>query len=180
MKRLGILAAVLLGAGCPKPSEGPVDAAVEPDAGTAVDAGVVDAGPPVPTDLAFALDFLGVDGGVTTVLSSAVDAQIDPSRSVFIQFPVPLKDYRIRMFDDAEQVLPSDEEARAEDGGMSYRIVLVEPLKPGRSYTFSMDAELGHEITDMSGHGYADIRLGLRITGTPEAPPKKKPGKKHR
>ena len=72
----------------------------------------------------------------------------------------------------------SDEEARAEDGGMSYRIVLAAPLKSGRSYTLSVESELGHEITDFSGRGYRDVRVGLRVRGEPEAEPKKKPGKK--
>src|SRR5437879_6169014 len=96
-----------------------------------VDAGpppYVDAGPPAPTDLTFAIDFVGLDGGVSTVRSSESHAEIDPARVVLIQFPAPLKDYRVRMFDGAEAVLPSDEEARLEDGGMSYRIVLATAL----------------------------------------------------
>ena len=121
---------------------------------------------------------VALDGGVSSVLSTAGTAQIDSARSVFILFPTPLKDYRVRMFDGAEQVLASDEEARAEDGGMSYRIVLAAPLKPGRAYSFSVEAELGHEITDFSGRGYRDVRVGLRVRGEPEAEPKKKPGNK--
>ncbi len=170
----------MLLAGCP--DEKPyVDASVpEP---VIEDAGVVDAGPPIPTELAFAIDFFSTDGGVSTVQSSAATAQIDPAKEAFIQFPIPLKDYRIRMFDGAEQVLPSDEEARIEDGGMTYRIVLAAPLKPGRSYAFSVEAELGHEITDMSGRGYRDVRVALKVRGEPEPEPvsnKKKSGKKRR
>lgn len=180
VKRLGIVAAAMLLAGCP--DEKPyVDASVpEP---VIEDAGVVDAGPPIPTELAFAIDFFSTDGGVSTVQSSAATAQIDPAKEAFIQFPIPLKDYRIRMFDGAEQVLPSDEEARIEDGGMTYRIVLAAPLKPGRSYAFSVEAELGHEITDMSGRGYRDVRVALKVRGEPEPEPvsnKKKSGKKRR
>ena len=118
---------------------------------------------------------------MSSVLSTATSAEIEPARSVFIQFPTPLKDYRVRIFDGAEQVLASDEEARAEDGGMSYRIVLAAPLKPGRSYSFSVEAELGHEITDLVGRGYRDVRVGLKVRGEPEPEPsKKKPGKKRR
>jgi hypothetical protein len=179
VKRFGVLVSVMVLTGCP--DEKPIaDAGNAIDAGPAVDAGVVDAGPPVPTELTFAIDFLGLDGGVSTVQSTATTAQIHPSQSVFIQFPTPLKDYRVRMFDGAEQVLPSDEEARAEDGGLSYRIVLAEPLKPGRSYSFSIEAELGHEITDVSGRGYRDVRVALKVLGEPEPEPKKKPAKKRR
>jgi len=176
VKRLGILAAALLVTGCP--DEKPfVDASVA-DAAVEEDAGVIDAGPPVPTELAFAIDFFSVDGGVSTVQSSAATAQIDPAKEAFIQFPIPLKDYRVRMFDGAEQVLPSDEEARIEDGGMTYRIVLAAPLKPGRSYTFSVEAELGHEIADMSGRGYRDVRVALKVRGEPEPEPAAKNQKK--
>ena len=38
--------------------------------------------------------------------------------------------------------------------------------------------ERGHEITDFSGRGYRDVRVGLKVRGEPEAEPKKKPGKK--
>lgn len=183
MRRLGLIASVLVLAGCPAEPPSP-DAALPaglPDASVeALDAGPADAGPPVPTELTFTVDFLGVDGGLSSVLSSAGTAEIDPARSVFIVFPVPLKDYRVRMFDGAEQVLPSDEEARVEDGGMTYRIVLAAPLKPGRSYAFGVESELSHEITDVSGRGYRDVRLSLKVRGTPEPEPKKKGGKKKR
>ena len=165
--------------GCPR-EESFVDAAVPIDAGAEFDAGIFDAGPPIPAELTFAIDFLGTDGGVSSVLSTTASAQIDPSRSVFIQFPTPLKNYRVRMFDGAEQVLPSDEEARADDAGMSYRIVLAMPLKAGRQYSFSVESELGHEITDISGRGYRDVRVGLKVRGEPEPElkSKNKPGKK--
>ncbi len=156
------------------------DAAVERDAGALEDAGPADAGPPIPAALLFTLDFLGLDGGLSIVASTAEGAQVDPARTLLIQFPAPLKDYRVRMFDGAEQVLASDEEARAEDGGMSYRIELAEPLKPGRSYALSVDAELGHEITDISGHGYRDVRVAFKVRGKAEPEPKKKPGRKRR
>ncbi len=152
------------------------------DSGAPVDAGppvVIDAGPPLPTELAFAIDFLGIDGGVSTVQSSQAHAEIDPAKTVLIQFPAPLKDFRVRMFDGAEQVLPSDEEARVEDAGMSYRIVLATPLKPGRSYSFGVEAELGHEITDVSGHGYKDVLVALKVRGEPEPEPNKA-SKKHK
>jgi hypothetical protein len=169
-------------AGCPKPPEAVVDAAVA-DAGIAepVDAGpapVIDAGPPLPAELIFEIDFLQTDGGVTTVHSSAGRAEIEPSKNVMIQFPVALKDFRVRMFDGAEQVLPSDEEAELQDAGMSYRIALAAPLKPGRSYSFGVEAQLGHEITDVSGHGYKDVLVALKVRGEPEPEPNK-PGKKH-
>lgn len=175
VRRLGLIASVLLFAGCPSEQPTTVDAAVAevPDASQPVDAGPIDAGPPAPVELAFPIDFLGVDGGLVTVQSGAGSADIDPARQVFLSFPVPLKDYRVRMFDGAEQVLPSDEEARVEDGGlMTYRITLAAPLKPGRSYAFGVESELGHEITDINGRGYRDIRLSLKVRGTPEPEPK--------
>ena len=182
MNRRAWIAFGLVLAGCPKPAE-----VLVPDAAMAIDAGVedagpsepIDAGPPLPTELAFDLDFLNLDGGVSTVRSSESHAEIDPSKTVLIQFPAVLKDFRVRLFDGNDQVLTSDEEARVEDAGMSYRIALAAPLKAGRSYTFGVEAELGHEITDISGHGYRDVFVSLKVRGDPE-PEANKPGKKHR
>lgn len=182
MNRRAVVVIAVLLAGCPNPPSPPVpDAAAPIDAGVEADAGppvIVDAGPPAPTELTFAIDFLGLDGGVSTVRSTEGHAEIDPARTVLIQFPAALKDFRVRMFDGAEQVLPSDEEARVEDGGMSYRIALAAPLKAGRAYNFSVESELGHEITDIAGHGYRDVFVSLTVRGEPE--PAGKPGKKRR
>ena len=117
--RLLSLSTALLLAGCPeeKPfvDAGPVIA----DAGAAaIDAGVPDAGPPVPTELAFAIDFVALDGGVSSVLSTAGTAQIDSARSVFILFPTPLKDY----------LEPQFRAAKETDASMVFRLQFDPPL----------------------------------------------------
>ena len=61
-----------------------------------------------------------------------------------------------------------------EDGGLPSEWVRAAPLKPGRSSAFGVDSELGHEIGDMSGRGYRDIRLTLKVQGTPEPEAKNK------
>jgi hypothetical protein len=181
VNRFAAIGMILLFAGCPTPQPVVPDAALEaapvPDSGFEA---AVDAGPVLPIELAFAIEFLGLDGGSSIVQSSEAHAEIDPARAMTIQFPVALKDFRVRMFDGAEQVLPSDEEARAQDGGMSYSIALAGPLKAGRSYSFSLESELGHEITDISGHGYRDVLVALKVRGQPEPEPKAANNKKRR
>lgn len=176
---VGLVALVVL---CGCPSERPPEA---PDAGrieAVVDAGVaagVDAGPPVPLKLTFAVT-ARADGGEEAPVAFADDAaEIDPVTGFTLTTPVRLKDYRVRLFDWADQVVASDDTAELGDAGLVYRIDLLQPVKTGRRYTLVVDAELAPEIADEAGRTYDDVRLGLKIRGEVQPDkPAKKPGKK--
>jgi len=166
---------------CGCPSERPSET---PDAATAaiVDAGVVaelvDAGPPAPLRLEFVVTGR-VDGG-ESVLAFGEDAtEVDALTGLSLATPVRLKDYRVRLFDWADQVVPSDDSAEVSDAGLLYRIDLLQPLKSGRRYSLVVDAEFAPEIDDEAGHHYDDVRLGLKVRCEVQPDkPAKKPGKK--
>ncbi|MEW5737404.1 MAG: hypothetical protein AB1938_00675 [Myxococcota bacterium] len=169
--------------GCPsEPRRDVADAAaIEVDAGRS-DAGgqVLDAGPPAPLRLEFAVS-VGSDGGEEPVSFVDGAAEIDPVSVLVLTTPVRLSDYRVRLFDWADQVVVSDDSAAPGDAGVVYRIALPQPLKTGRRYSLVVDAERAPEISDEAGRHYDDVRLSLKIRGEiqPDTPAKK-PGKKRK
>ena len=141
------------------------------DAGPAfVDAGVpevVDAGPPQPAALELVLTATTRDGGF-----EVVEREIDPVKQLSVWIPVVLVDYRLRIFDEGDRVVPSDDVARETDGGIDYQVVFSEPLKSGRAYRLTIESELGQAL-----EGYQDAEVLLKVRGEIERETKK-PGKK--
>jgi hypothetical protein len=179
-------AALLLGlVACP--SETPRDA---PDAAASragvVDVGPVaaavermDAGPAAPRRLEFAVSAL-VDGGVAELIFTDAVSQVEPISGLSLATSVRLRDYRVRLFDWADQVVVSDDTAELTDAGLVYRIALPSPLRSGRRYSLLIDAQHGPKIADEAGHHYDDVRLTLEVRGEvlPDRSAKAKPGKK--
>ena len=104
-------------------------------------------------------------------------AEIDAATTLTVSLPIVLKDFRIRLLDWREQIVVSDDELLSD--GKTYVITLPEPLKTGRGYTLTLDAELGPVVTDDSGGTWNDWELAFRIAGDVQPEPSaKKPGKK--
>lgn len=172
----------LVFAGCPKPAANEPDAAVdsgsEIDGGTdagVVDAGIIDAGVP---ELKVTGTIALADGGSDS-LPAGPTAEVPPLSGFSLHAEVALKDFRVRVIDGADQVLPSDDEAQVSDAGTDYTIKLAHPLKPAKTYHLQIDAQTGDMLTDRAGKSYQDYELALKIQGEPEPTPGKKPKKKH-
>lgn len=158
------------------PSSSTPDAAAPIDAGEP-DAAIIDAGPPLPLTLEPNVVSTARDGGVSDV---KVGTQIDDVTVLSVSLPVRLKDFRLRLMDWRDQVVPSDDELMAD--GKTYVVTLLEPLKTGRGYTLKLDAELGPLVTDETGTTWNDWDLAFRIAGEvqPEPKPTRKTGKTKR
>jgi len=171
--RLAWLAAGLVTACPPQPATEALDAAVlELDAG--LDGGA-DAGAPLGApQLTIACE--PADGGAFTGLDAG--ATVDPLRAMTFTFPAALDDVRFRVMDWNDAVVPSDDEAFTEDGGYTYRMVFVQPLKPGRRYALLVDSETKDTFSDALGRQYDELRVPFRVSGDvqpePGAPKKKK------
>jgi hypothetical protein len=165
------LGALLGFAACPErsalvsdASEGQAEAA--PDAGHVVE--IVDAGPPRPAELQLIVTATSADGGF-----EVVNGEVDPVKHLGIWVPVVLSDYRLRVFDDSDRIVPSDDAAHETDGGIDYQVTFVEPLKSGRSYRLTVEAQLGPQL-----EGFRDVEVQFRVRGQVEREPKKTSGKK--
>ncbi len=163
-----ILAVSLLA--CPAAHQGSTDAMVV-DAGPELEP---DAGPPGPMDLS--LTVTANDGVLEVLEGSSVDAV----RSLELRFPVRLKDFRVRLLDWQDKIVPSDE-SLTEDG-LGWIIRPTAPLKSGRAYVVKVDAELGPEISDESGGTWTDWALSFQLSGElqPEPSTKQPANKKKR
>lgn len=175
MRSVILVSAALFFVACPDRSTTEIPAVI--DAGEP-DAGIVDAGPPLPLTLEPTVTATARDAGTIELRTGG---ETDDVTALTVSIPVKLKDFRVRLMDWRDQIVPSDDELMAD--GKTYVITLSEPLKTGRSYTLKLDAELGPVVTDDSGSIWNDWELGFRISGDVQPEPgatNKKSGKKKR
>jgi len=172
--RLAFAVAVLfVCAGCPKKPEP-----------AAPDAGPVDAGPPPPPALHFDIRYGSADGGLLAIdFDGGSRPLIEPTQQISVSANLGLKNYRVRLFDEADRAVLSDDEAR--DGPtLDYWIQLPGPLKTGYRYTLVIDAETGDAMQDSVGRNPPDQRLQFQVEGEKQRPaptskPPARPGKRH-
>ncbi|NOJ79247.1 hypothetical protein HNV28_13005 [Myxococcus xanthus] len=196
--RFGLVAATCCGAlvlsGCPdKP-------AATPDSGVAEVPQVPATPPPTRFSLSYQappsapaaapINDAGVaeDAGIATTglteISLALDdaTLIEPTSRLELRTSSPLKNYRVRLFDEVDRAMVSDDDVEESETGLIYRIQLPQPLKSGFKYTLVVDAQTGTSFTDGLGRDVDEFRQTLQIAGEKEkpAPPPKPAGKKKR
>lgn len=154
------------------------------DAGAA-QLGPVDAGAPVPE--AFRVDVqFATDAGLQTVEFLPGDKPIVPQADrVEVLLNQRISNYRVRLFDEADKAVPSDDTPDEGANAIRYVIGLQAPLKTGYRYALVLDAQTGAAMLDPAGKPMSDVRLEFKVAGEkekPAPPPKKKApsGKKKR
>jgi hypothetical protein len=123
-----------------------------------------------------------LDGGVGQIeLRPHERAPIEPTQQLEIVTSRPLLNYRIRVFDEADRAVISDDVAESSEQRLDYQISFAEPLKPGHRYTLVLDAQSGATFSDERGNAQPERRLELQVVGEREkATPKKHAAKKRR
>jgi hypothetical protein len=173
-----VCAAMLVLAGCPKPSEpSAADASAEaptppPEASST----------PGPT-AAFTLQYTLADAGVESIpIASEEEGRplIEPTSALELRSTLALRNYRIRLFDEVERAMVSDDTAEESAAGLRYRISLPTPLKAGFKYTLVVDAQTGTSILDAQGRELADLRIPFQVAGEKEKEPPPTPKKRRR
>jgi hypothetical protein len=177
--RRGLIAicASFLFAGCP-----------DKQPATSLDGGVAeapeDAGPATPPPASFTIRYLLGDGGMEPI-PVVVDERptIEPTSVIELRSSMSLRNYRVRLFDEVERAMVSDDSAEETADGVIYRITVPTPLKTGHKYTLVLDAQTGTAFTDTLGRELQDLRFEFQIAGEKEKdkpPPPKKNEKKKR
>jgi len=142
-----------------------------------------DAGPAVPPPAAFTVRYQLNDGGMEA-MPLAVDERptIEPTSTLELRSSIGLRNYRIRLFDEVERAMVSDDSAEETPTGVIYRISLPASLKSGHKYTVVLDAQTGSTMTDALGREVQDLRFEFQVAGEKEKdappPPKKNEKKK--
>jgi hypothetical protein len=140
-----------------------IDAGVAVSAETIVDAGLL--------RFAVVLSVRG-DAGPESIADSG---ELEPTAALSVWVPLRLKDFRVRLFDDHDQLVPSDDTVTDADAGIDYQLELLQPLRAGRRYSLLVDAEVGSVIIDEQGRAWDDVRVDLKVRGEPQSDDSKKP-----
>lgn len=181
--RFGLAAVACCGAlvltGCPDKQP-----TTTPDAGVAEAPQVPQAPPPVRFSLQYqplqAPDAGLPDAGLAEI-SLAPDEKplIEPTSVLELRSTLGLRNYRVRLFDEAERAMVSDDDVEESESGMLYRINLPQPLKTGFEYTLVVDAQTGTAFTDTQGREVEELRASFQVAGEKEKPaPPPAPAKK--
>lgn len=146
----------------------------------------VDAGPLPPTPLAVQFSFDLPDAGpqeVTLELGQKT-LRVPQAANIELATNQPIRNYRVRLFDEADKVIPSNDSADDQADGLHYVIGLEAPLKTGYRYALVFDAQNGAAMLDAQGRPISDLRYEFVVAGErqkpPPPPPKKKSGSKRR
>lgn len=105
---------------------------------------------------------------------------IEPTQQLELSSNLPLRNYRIRIFDEADRAVVSDDAAENTSHGMRYQVLLREPLLAGHRYAVVIESETGPSFVDGDGAPQPDQRLELQVMGEREkaravpAPPRSK------
>ena len=161
-KGVKLCAVTALAVGCQRPPPTPVDAG----APLAV---VVDAGPRVPLALDLVVNLS--DGGTERhALLGLETPVVSPARQLLLESNRPLHNVRIRVLDESDRALESDDVPEESPTGLRYHIDLLHPLEPGHRYAMMVDAQSGATFDDGFGKEVPEQRLEFRTGGDREKP----------
>lgn len=149
------------------------------DAGTAQHAQVIDAGPPGPVALDVRVSFAVPDAGIELVaLDVGQRATVPQAERIELETNQPVRNYRVRLFDEIDKVVPSDDSADDLPERLRYVIGLETPLKTGYRYALVFDAQTGAAMLDAQGQPVPDLRYEFTVAGERQKPPPPPPKKK--
>ena len=151
------------------------------DAGAFVPAARVDAGAPV--TLLLHLEVKLSDGGVVReLLDPTVVVLLPVTQALDLTATLPLHNYRLRILDELDRALASDDIPEATSNGLRYHVALISPLRSGHRYTVLLDAQSGATLDDGNGVPVNEQRFEFHTEGERERelPAKRSPSRRHR
>ncbi|MGO9065677.1 MAG: hypothetical protein ACLQIH_13195 [Myxococcaceae bacterium] len=172
--RFALFLPLLIATGC-HPRSGPTDGGATPTQAP-YDAGQTAA-------LQLHIEIGESDGGlVRALLDPATPAVVPVTRALDVTASLPLHNYRLRIFDEIDRALPSDDTPELTPSGLRYHVSLVAPLRAGHRYTLLLDAQSGTTFDDGSGAELNEQRFEFRTEGDREkdVPAKRNQTSRHR
>jgi len=91
-----------------------------------------------------------------------------------------LRNVRIRVLDESDRALESDDVPEESPSALRYHIGLLRPLEPGHRYAVLVDAQSGATFEDGTGKEVPEQRLEFRTSGERERPKPPPPHRKRR
>src|SRR5688500_8645263 len=86
-----------------------------------------DAGPPPLPDRSFAIRISLLDGGIAELpLEPGSRPTVDPGSALTVEMTPPLRNFRVRLFDEADRVVASDDRLEEGDVRTTYQVQLLE------------------------------------------------------
>ena len=140
----------------------------------------VDDGPPVVIELRIEVKLS--DGGVVReLLEPAAVILLPVTQALDVTANLPLHNYRLRILDELDRALASDDTPEVMSPGLHYHVALLSPLRSGHRYTVLLDAQSGASLDDGSGAPVAEKRFEFHTEGEreKEAPGKRSASKRH-
>jgi hypothetical protein len=126
--------------------------------------------------------YLAPDAGLALIDFAAGGTRpaIESTSQLELSTNIGLQNYRVRLFDEVDRAMTSDDQMEELGDRIRYRIQFPTPLKAGHRYALVVDAQAGSAIADSTGRLYPDQRLEFSISGArePDAPPKRGPAKR--
>jgi hypothetical protein len=121
------------------------------------------------------------DGGLLeTILDPSATALFPVTKSIEVTANLPLHNYRVRVLDELDRALPSDDVSDEAQGQLRYHISLLAPLRSGHRYTVLLDAQSVATLDNGSGAALNEQRFEFRTEGEREKePPSKHAVKRH-
>jgi hypothetical protein len=149
------------------------------DAGQVEDAGA-DAGLRIER-LVFSVRYQLPDGGLVPLAFDAeTRPEIEATRRLELSTNLAIRNYRIRLFDESDRAMSSDDRAEESGTRLDYQISLREPLQSGHHYVMVIEAQAAGSIEDAQGRSHADQRLEFQTSGPREKPTPPKRVKRRR
>lgn len=168
--RWPLLATAFLFVSCTdRPS--PSSSSAERDGGTslAIDSTDAAASAPVPVELQFILSVAAGDAGTRDIpLSADEKPEIEPTTALRLRSNLALSNHRIRVFDEVDRAMVSDDVGEDSAGGIDYRITFHNPLKRGHRYAIVVDGQSGPLFSDSTGRTHPEQRFELKVSGERE------------
>jgi hypothetical protein len=133
--------------------------------------------------LMVAIEVQQPDGGVLRVPLDPSAAALLPATQVLdFTANLPLHNYRLRILDEIDRALASDDIPEDVPGGLRYHVRLLAPLRAGHHYTVALDSQTGTTLEDGTGSALNEQRFEFRTEGEREkdTPVRRGPSKRHR